>query len=966
MDFSNLEEAISILSNPMAKHGAEIKKQANDYLVAFTGENYTNWRDMFNLFISTQSEETRFYVLQILCDIANTYWAGLPPIEQAAFCECTLEFIKEKYDCIVTVPHYLSKYSYLMCLCVRNGYPTQFNIFEPLVTLVKESENSLVFLKLLFSILEQINDEIIERESGTTQDDIVIANRIKDAMRDKDVPIIVDLCRTVLENHSQVDNQLVIGAIDTLADLIDWNTLSLFEPCFDPITQFLEMKEYQQNALYCFYSFMNKGMDPAAKITLIKDMGIIEKIRGFGIDVDDLELTQSISDIITKLGLLILEIIDSTPVGTPYLADAQGLILELLGLILFTEPCLFANADVKSAQHLVKFVNQIVLYLRKIETLGEDLTQILLKIQDVCIQKTEYPDWCTFEDGKLGEEEENFIELRLELVNLYSNTLLIADLKVRALKIIEEKLVELKSNIQNYTQNQIELPLFLLTHMNSIIMREDKDLVNDMYQMLIGHVMETDFLAANSKVVSILYFEICVKFASYFLHFPAAIPQVLENFLSERGVLSPIPKLASRSSYFLLRFIDRLKIKLGEFAELLFTKTQEVIKLAEAGKTKLSSTDIENFYEIIGSLLDGFELPPEKVKDTLQYYFELIYNKIISMPSQYFEGVIEFIRRLNQLIKSLSKTSASESKSLLIEMCANLYKIFERYISNPIQECTVFVQKSLALVGSDLLEGVNAYLECLLNQNNHSCLDTTIRLLNYTAIEMDEDGLKLVDRHIITIFEQLEIIGFPETSRTDLAKDKISLFSKFMKLLQTSAQKNSLVFIADNSGQIFEKLINLLVFMIKQNIEKQFRKDALLILRTILIEFSGCTLGQIKHIHLGNKDKIEERKISDNSNYKNVWDFLVETVRKTSFDIFQVLNPADPVDVNCIYLISLIHVVLLNIDSEFASTYQDRILEIKPDIEFQELADNLESFSQDKLKVAAFKHNITKLFRKSK
>lgn len=127
------------------------------------------------------------------------------------------------------------------------------------------------------------------------------------------------------------------------------------------------------------------------------------------------------------------------------------------------------------------------------------------------------------------------------------------------------------------------------------------------------------------------------------------------------------------------------------------------------------SNDIENFYEIIGNMLEGFKMPPAKARETLEYYFELVLNKINSMPSKYLDGIVDFIRRLNMLVKSLTMNTASESKDLFIQMSANLYKYFEIYINNPIQECIVFVQKSLALVGTEMIEGVNTYIECLLN-----------------------------------------------------------------------------------------------------------------------------------------------------------------------------------------------------------------------------------------------------------
>lgn len=700
-------------------------------------------------------------------------------------------------------------------------------------------------------------------------------------------------------------------------------------------------------------------MDPARKVALIRDIDIIGKIKSFGLDKDDYELCQSISDIISKLGMLVLEIVETAEPNAEYIDDAQNLLLDLLVLNIMFLEC----EDVKSSQYIVKFINLMVLFLKKYNDLSETLTEILVKIQDICIQKIEYPDWCTFEDGKLSEDEENYKLLRLDLVNLFSNTLLIPSMKTRAIEIISNKFSELKNNVTNYTQNQVELPLFLLTQTHATIIREDKDLATPVYQGLISQFLEVDFMAAQSKIVSILYFEICVKFASYFVHYPQAIPQVLENFMSEKGVLSPWAKLASRSSYFLLRFISRLKPQLKDCAELVFQRTKEVIKHAENGETQLSSNDVENFYEIIGSMLKGFGMDSALVRDTLENYFDILFNKILSFPEGAVESIVECVRRLNMLVKSLTPDITTQSKDLFVVMCSNLYPIFEKHIGyTSLRDIlTVFVQKALALVGAELMDGVNTYINCLLKINQRECLDTCIRFINYVVVEMNNEGLELVDTHIITIFKQLENIGFPESNKSDIDKDRLSVFAKFMRLIFGCVQKNCLVLVGPNTSTVFENIVKLLTMMLKQNVEKTFRKEALMILRTILVEFSGCNIQSIKSIHVGDKDKIEERKISNKSEYENVYNYFVNELSKEMFDIFEYLNPSDPIDVNCVYLVLLIHVILLHIDPTFANNYEQNIKRIKPDIAFQDLVQNIELFSQNKIKIPLFKRNAVKV-----
>lgn len=186
---------------------------------------------------------------------------------------------------------------------------------------------------------------------------------------------------------------------------------------------------------------------------------------------------------------------------------------------------------------------------------------------------------------------------------------------------------------------------------------------------------------------------------------------------------------------------------------MIFSKAQEIIKLYEEGNTCLHPKNIENIYEIIGNMLQTFKMEPVKIKEILQYYFGLFLTKISEAPI--IQGNIEVIRMMNYLIKPLSKHSASESKEILIEMSENLLKVFQNYINTPILECIVYLQKCLGIVGSEMLEIVNNYMLCLHEANTQVCLDNSIRIVNYTIIELDENGFLLFDAHIKCIFERI-------------------------------------------------------------------------------------------------------------------------------------------------------------------------------------------------------------------
>jgi len=133
-------------------------------------------------------------------------------------------------------------------MLIKYAYP---NIWDSVFDILIEYSQSDVFhLKLLFCVFEQLNDEVIDREAYTTNEDVVYANKVKDGMRKGDLSKIVYLCKQVLDSYTQFEKEIGIGAIDTIADLIEWGDLALFEPLLEIITKLLDEKNYHQEALY--------------------------------------------------------------------------------------------------------------------------------------------------------------------------------------------------------------------------------------------------------------------------------------------------------------------------------------------------------------------------------------------------------------------------------------------------------------------------------------------------------------------------------------------------------------------------------------------------------------------------------------------------------------------------------------------------------------------------------------------
>jgi hypothetical protein len=58
----------------------------------------------------------------------------------------------------------------------------------------------------------------------------------------------------------------VVGAIDALADLIDWNSLELFNGVIGFLEPFLNVEETMLSSLFFYFSAIDKGMSSNDKI----------------------------------------------------------------------------------------------------------------------------------------------------------------------------------------------------------------------------------------------------------------------------------------------------------------------------------------------------------------------------------------------------------------------------------------------------------------------------------------------------------------------------------------------------------------------------------------------------------------------------------------------------------------------------------------------------------------------------
>ena len=83
----------------------------------------------------------------------------------------------------------------------------------------------------------------------------------------------------MIQNTDSFSLESLQGAIDILADLIDWNALDLFSGVIPLLEPFLANEKTKLNTMHCYSSIIVKGMDEQARIEAIKNIDFLGKLR---------------------------------------------------------------------------------------------------------------------------------------------------------------------------------------------------------------------------------------------------------------------------------------------------------------------------------------------------------------------------------------------------------------------------------------------------------------------------------------------------------------------------------------------------------------------------------------------------------------------------------------------------------------------------------------------------------------
>lgn len=225
--------------------------------------------------------------------------------------------------------------------------------FTSLLELANSSEE---FIPVIVQTLEYFNDDIVDESKRSEADPHfkAVATNVKDTMKETDVPAIINFCKIILENPSNFCLSSITGAIDVIADFIDWNAQALFAEVMPILGNFMQKEETKLNTLFCYFSYIDKKMDDADRLNAIKQVDFISQLTS--LDYDDMEVVVAASQIIRKLGLSFLE-----SLMTSGIEEYTPLFFKIVEISLK----LFTQDDMSTKRNIVDFLNEFTIQMRR-------------------------------------------------------------------------------------------------------------------------------------------------------------------------------------------------------------------------------------------------------------------------------------------------------------------------------------------------------------------------------------------------------------------------------------------------------------------------------------------------------------------------------------------------------------------------------------------------------------------------
>lgn len=843
----DLEKAILISFDEYGTIDPGLKSQAVEYCQRIK-ENPTITSICVERLFTSKLVQVQFWCLQCLHDAIRHRYSSMSPdekqfIRKSVFAMACYEGIDDKNVTVRVLdsPAFVkNKLAQVLVTLIYFEYPLIWS--SVFVDFLSHLSKGAGVIDMFSRVLNALDDELISLDYPRNAEELAVAARIKDAMRQQCVPQIVGTWYDIVSVCKSSDSELCASVLDAMRRYISWIDISLIaNDAFVPLLFELIMVEglpeqLRCAAASCVLAVVLKRMDPHAKLSLLQSLQI-NRVFGLVDEDPDSELVPSIVTLLTGYAAEVLECAKRLTSE-----DGKRVSTELLEEVLPSVFYVMRNCEVDATFSVVQFLSGYVSMMKNLSRLTEKQLVHVGQILEVIRAQICYEPLCRDRldvMDRIGrEEEERMLEYRKDLFVLLRSVGRVAPDVTQIF--IRNSLASAVSSSSESNVEEVEAALSLLYALGESLSDEAMRTGNGLLGELIPMLLSTKFPCHSSRLVALTYLETITRYMKYVQENTQYIPIALAAFLDERGIHHPNINVSRRASYLFMRVVKLLKSKLVPFIETILQSLQDVVarftSMSFPAKEMNGFEDGSHIFEAIGILIGMEDVPVEKQTDYLsslltplcQQVESLLVNAKMQNPEESSANIMiiqQVIMAINALSKGFSERLATASRPAIglmfkqtLDVLLQILVVFPK-IESLRSKVTSFIHRMVETLGVSVFPYIPKALEQLLADIEPKEMVGVLVLLNQLICKFNASAHDILEEVFPAIaarvFSVLPRDAFPSGpgSNTEEIRELLELQRTLYTFLNVITTHDlSSVFLSPKSMAYLDPIMQLVLY----------------------------------------------------------------------------------------------------------------------------------------------------------
>lgn len=305
----DFEKAILFSFDQSGAVDAQLKERAIAYCNQ-AKQQPQPWRLCLQRLVSSQYAEVQFWCLQTLEEVIRSQYLSIDAAEKLFIRSGVLSAVIEVGEVDARPVFVKNKLAQILVLLVYieypNGWPSVF------VDLLQALSRGVSVVDMFVRVLINLDAEVISLDFPRSPEEVAVANRIKDSLREQCISQIMEACYSLVVAYKSQDPSLAAAALEAVQKYVAWVDIGLvanerFVPLlFGFLATAAEPFKLRGAACDCLLAVVSKKMDGLAKLALLRRLQIVEVCKSLT-DVKDAEFALKLTALLTGLAEELLE-----------------------------------------------------------------------------------------------------------------------------------------------------------------------------------------------------------------------------------------------------------------------------------------------------------------------------------------------------------------------------------------------------------------------------------------------------------------------------------------------------------------------------------------------------------------------------------------------------------------------------------------------------------------------------------